>query len=164
MTEQEQIGRLQHLLHILELCAMQSSSLEFNSAAWLCARNYSDRVFQDLDSGSTSWSLIGPKMHPTNMMMSMSAHPKVIPFKEKAKVPGTPSLQDGTPGAVVCPKWCTCDVEDKCQWEVENPGKSCNRSHHCTFCLKKFKQSRKHKETDCRKKNESGGSNQDQPT
>ena len=164
MTEQEQIGRLQHLLHILELCAMQSSSLEFNSAAWLCARNYSDRVFQDLDSGSTSWSLIGPKMHPTNMMMSMSAHPKVIPFKEKAKVPGTPSLQDGTPGAVVCPKWSTCDVEDKCQWEVENPGKSCNRSHHCTFCLKKFKQSRKHKETDCRKKNESGGSNQDQPT
>ena len=164
MTEQEQIGRLQHLLHILELCAMQSSALDFNSAAWLCARNYSERVYQDLDSGATSWSQIGHKMHPTNMMMSMSAHPKVIPFKEKTKAVGATAQADGTPGAVVCPRWSTCDVEDKCQWEVDNPGKSCNWSHHCTFCFKKFKQSRKHKEADCRKKIESGGSNQDQPT
>jgi hypothetical protein len=57
MSEQEQNGRLQYLLHILELCAMQSTSTEFNSQAWLCAKNYSDRVYQDLDSGATSWSL-----------------------------------------------------------------------------------------------------------
>ena len=54
MTDQEENGRLQHLLHVLELCAMQFSSLDFNSQAWLCARNYSDRVYQDLDSGATS--------------------------------------------------------------------------------------------------------------
>jgi hypothetical protein len=97
MTEQEQTGRLQHLLHILELCAMQSSSLDFNSPPWLCARNYSDRVFQDLDSGATSWSQIGPKMHPTNMMQAMSTHPKVVPVvKEKTKVVGAGGQQDGT--------------------------------------------------------------------
>ena len=47
MTDQKENGRLHHLLNVLELCAMQSSSLDFNSQAWLCARNYSDRVYQD---------------------------------------------------------------------------------------------------------------------
>ena len=144
---------------------MQSSSTDFNSPAWLCARNYSDRVYQDLDSGATAWHQIGPKMHPTNMMQAMSTHPKVIPIKqERAKVPGGISTQqEGTPGQV-CPKWSTCEVEEKCQWEVDNPGRSCNRSHHCSFCFKKFKQTRKHKEADCRKKSELNGSNGDQPT
>ena len=163
MHEQEQIGRLQHLLHVMELCAMQSTSTDFNSQAWLCARNYSDRVFQDLDTGATNWSQIGFKMHPTNMMMSMSAHPKVAPEKVKVKAVGITNQQDSSPAAL-CPKWGTCDVEDKCQWEVDNPGRSCNRSHHCAFCLKKFKQTRKHKENDCRKKSEQVGSQDGQPT
>ena len=104
MPEQEQLGRLQHLLHMLELCAMQSSNSEFNSPAWHCARNYSDRIFQDLDSGSTHWSQIGPKMHPTNMMQAMALHPKVIPtFKaEKLKTAGA---QPEAPPGPVCPKW-----------------------------------------------------------
>ena len=160
MTEQEQVGRIQHLLHVMELCAMQSSSTDFNSQAWLCARNYSDRVFQDLDSGATTWSQIGFKMHPTNMMMSMSAHPKVAPEKVKVKTAGGTIQQDSSP-ATLCPKWGTCDVEDKCQWEVDNPRRSCNRSHHCAFCLKNFRQTRKHKENDCRKRLKHGG---DQPT
>ena len=92
--------------------------------------------------------------------MSMSAHPKVAPEKTKVKGAGGIIQQDSSPAAL-CPKWGSCEVEDKCQWEVDNPGKSCNRSHHCSFCLKKFKQTRKHKETDCRKKAEAGA---DQPT
>ena len=163
MSEQEQVGRLQHLLHVLELCAMQSSNSDFNSPAWLCARNYSDRVFQDLDSGATAWHQISHKMHPTNMMMAMSTHPKVQIKQEKVKPISLGSTQEGST-SIVCPKWSTCDVEDKCQWEVDNPGRICNRSHHCAFCMKKFKQTRKHKEADCRKKTELAGSNGDQPT
>ena len=163
MPEQEQIGRLQHLLHVLELCAMQSSSIDFNSAAWLCARNYSDRIFQDLDSGATSWAQIGPKLHPTNLMQAMSTHPKVIPLKKEPRLAGAGQQDTPTP-PTICPKWGSCTVEDKCQWEVDNPGRSCNRSHHCGFCLKKFKQTRKHKENECRKKSELDGANNDQPT
>ena len=148
MSEQEQNGRLQHLLHILELCAMQSTSTEFNSQAWLCAKNYSDRVYQDLDSGATSWSSIGPKMHPTNLMQSMSSFPKAaVPFKEKK----VPFKDDVTSSQPVCGKWSSCTTEDKCQYEVET-GRQCNRPHYCTFCMKTFNQARRHKETDCRKK------------
>ena len=146
MSEQEQNGRLQHLLHTLELCAMQSSSLDFNSQAWLCARNYSDRVYQDLDSGATSWSSIGPKMHPTNLMQSMSSFPKMT-YKEK-KIPGR---EDISPSQPVCAKWAACTTEDKCQYEVDT-GRQCNRPHHCTYCMKTFSQARRHKENDCRKK------------
>ena len=78
MPENEQIGRLQHLLHILELCAMQSSATDFNSPAWLCAKNYSERVYQDLDTGATSWSNIHPKMLPTNLMQAMASHLKKV--------------------------------------------------------------------------------------
>ena len=145
MSEQEQNGRLQHLLHILELCAMQSSSTDFNSQAWLCAKNYSDRVYQDLDSGATSWSSIGPKMHPTNLMQAMSSYPKAAaPFKKTIK-------DDAAPSQPVCSKWSSCTTEDKCQYEVET-GRMCNRPHYCTFCMKTFSQARRHKEGDCRKK------------
>ena len=147
MSEQEQNGRLQHLLHILELCAMQSSSTEFNSQAWLCAKNYSDRVYQDLDSGATTWSSIGPKMHPTNLMQAMSSYPRAaVPFKEKKTF-----KDDAAASQPVCGKWSSCTTEDKCQYEVET-GRQCNRPHYCTFCMKTFGQARRHKEVDCRKK------------
>ena len=165
MPEQEQIGRLQHLLHVLELCAMQSSPTDFNSSAWLCARNYSDRVYQDLDIGATSWSQIGTKMHPTNLMQAMSTHPKRVQEKPPPQLPkpGDATTTATTTGPV-CPKWSACEDKDKCTWEVENPGRSCNRPHFCTFCQKKSKQVRKHKDTDCRKKAEQTGTGSDQPT
>jgi len=170
IPEQEQIGRLQHLLHILELSAMQSSPTDFSSPAWLCARNYSDRVFQDLDSGSTSWSTIGPKMHPTNMMQAMSSHPKVTTPKVATVAARGLGLSGGGSAlsggdsmtGPLCSKWSSCEVENKCQYEVDNPGRTCNRPHYCTFCQKTFKQSRKHKEADCRKKASHSGT--DQPT
>ena len=163
MSEQEHVGRLQHLLHVLELCAMQSSSTDFNSPAWLCARNYSDRVFQDFDSGAASWASIGPKMHPTNMMQAMSAHPKTAP-KQQEKVKPVNASDAPPPPGPVCSKWSTCETEDKCQYEVENPGRTCNRPHYCTFCNRKFMQRRKHKESECRKKLEQGETGNSQPT
>ena len=163
MSEHELVGRLQHLLHVLELCAMQSASTDFNSSAWLCARNYSDRVFQDLDSGATSWASIGPKMHPTNMMQAMSAYPKVV-FKQSEKVKPVNSSDNLSGSGPVCTKWSTCETEGKCQYEVENPGRTCNRPHYCTFCSKRFQQNRKHKESECRKKLEQGETGSSQPT
>lgn len=161
MSEQEQIGRLQHLLHVLELCAMQSPPTDFNTPAWLCAKNYSERVYQDLDTGATTWSHIGPKMHPTNMMQAMATHPKKTLYDKPSQLPSKPS---DPATAQVCPKWSSCEVEDKCLWEVENPGRSCNRPHFCSFCHKKYKQIRKHKDSDCRKKAEQAVSGSDQPT
>ena len=107
---------------------------------------------------------IGPKMHPTNLMQAMSTHPKKVQEKPpQLPKPGDTPNPSTTTGPV-CPKWSGCEVEDKCTWEVENPGRACNRPHFCTFCQKKFKQVRKHKDADCRKKAEQTGTGSDQPT
>ena len=149
MSDQEQNGRIQHLMHMLELCAMQSSLSDFNSQAWLCAKNYSDRVFTDLDSGATTWQHIGPKMHPTNLMQAMSSFPKQVSKKETVVQP-----QQGSP----CAKWSTCTTEDKCQYEVDT-GRVCNRPHYCAYCMKTYNQMRRHKESECRKKESATNSN-----
>ena len=156
MSDQELNGRLQHLLHLLEMTATYSTNSDFSSYAWMRARNYSSRIFSDLDMGTVSWAGIGSKLDPTRMMQAIEAVPK--PFDQKKKEEKKP---DGPP----CPKWNTCDAKDKCSYEVENPGKSCNRPHFCSFCYKKFGYTNtKHKETTCKKKEAEAKGSEPQPT
>ena len=85
----------------------------------------------------------------------MSSFPK-IKEKKALKAETNPSQQP------LCSKWSTCTTEDKCQYEVDTD-RQCNRSHHCGFCMKNYNQARRHKETECRKKeaaNTSAGGNQ----
>ena len=83
MPESELIGRLQHLLHLLELTAMFSSNTDYSTFAWQRARNYNSRIFSDLDQGNLSWSNISPKLDPTSMMQAIEAVPK--PETQKVK-------------------------------------------------------------------------------
>ena len=148
MTDQQLNGRLQHLLHLLEMTAMFSTNDDFSTYAWQRARNYNSRVFSDLDMGTLSWTGIGPKLDPTNMMQAIEAVPK--PTKQE-KFERKKPTSEGPP----CSKWNSCDVKDKCTYEVENPGKSCNRPHICSFCYNKFGYTNtKHKDSTCKKKAE----------
>ena len=103
-------------------------------------------------------------------MQAMSSHPKVTTSKvatvaaRRLGLSGGGSALSGGDSMTgqLCSKWSSCEVEDKCQYEVDNPGRTCNRPHYCSFCQITFKQSRKHKEADCRKKASHTGT--DQPT
>ena len=162
MSDTEINGRLQHLLHLLELTAMFSTNSDYSSYAWHRARNYNARIFSDLDHGNTSWSSIGSKMDPTSMMQSIEAVPKG--FKKEREVIERRKGDDAPP----CPKWNTCEVQGKCSYEVENPGKTCNRPHICSFCFAKFGHTKtNHKESSCRKKEDGDSSSSgtgNQPT
>ena len=152
MTDAEVNGRLQHLLHLLELTAMFSSNTEYSSYAWHRARNYNSRIFSDLDHGSTTWSGISSKMNPTNLMQAIEAVPKEFKKKEDDK---KKKAEEGPP----CPKWNTCDVQGKCSYEADNPGRTCNRPHICSYCYNKFGYTRtNHKESACKKKEEADSS------
>ena len=160
MSDSELNGRLQHLLHLLELTAMFSTNADYSAYSWQRARNYNARIFSDLDHGNISWPNITNKMDPTSMMQAIEAVPKV--FKEK-KQEDRRKPDEGPP----CSRWNSCEVSGKCSYEVENPGKTCNRPHICSYCFSKFGHTKTaHKESACRKKEEtdsSGGSN-GQPT
>ena len=92
MSDNELNGRLQHLLHLLELTAMFSSNADYSAFSWHRARNYNARVFSDLDHGNISWPDITNKMDPTSMMQAIEAIPKA--FKEK-KIEERKKTDDG---------------------------------------------------------------------
>ena len=158
MSDTELNGRLQHLLHLLEMTAMFSTNSDFCNYAWMRARNYNSRLFSDLDMGTLSWSNIGPKLDPTSMMQAIEAVPKPASStktdqtkkEEKKKVEGPP-----------CPKWNTCEVKEKCSYDVENPTKSCYRPHICSFCYKQYGYT--NKEDTFKKKEAEASGNENQP-
>jgi hypothetical protein len=94
MSETEMNGRLQHLLHLLELTAMFSTNSDYSSYAWHRARNYNARIFSDLDHGNTSWSCISSKMDPISMMQAIEAVPKE--YKEYKKREQTEKKREQT--------------------------------------------------------------------
>ena len=152
MQESELVGRLQHCLHLLEFTAMFSVNSDFSSYAWQRARNYNSRIFSDLDLGNLTWSNISSKLDPTSMMQAIEAVPKPAAetkFKKK-------EVDDRKkPEEAPCPKWNSCEVAGKCQYEADNPTKKCPKPHICSFCYSKFGYTRtNHKESACRKKEE----------
>ena len=160
MTTPELVGRLQHFLHLMELTAMFSTNSDYSSFAWHRARNYNNRIFNDLDNGTLNWSSISSKMDPTSMMQSIEAVPKPDVRKKEdkdgRKEPDkqTWSADKSTPP---CPKWNSCDVVGKCTFEVENAGKTCYKPHNCSFCYTKYGHTKtKHKESSCMKKDGEG--------
>ena len=137
---------------------MFSNNSDYSSFAWHRARNYSSRIFNDLDNGHTTWASIGSKLDPTSMMQAIESVPREFKTRDQKK-----KEQDAS--TPPCPKWNTCDVSGKCSYEVDNPGKTCNRPHICSYCFSKFGHTKtNHKESACRKKDDgdssSGSANQ----
>ena len=161
MPESELLGRLQHLLHLLELTAMFSTNTEYSSYAWQRARNYNSRIFSDLDAGTLDWASINTKLDPTSMMQAIEAVPKPE-FKVKKKEEDVRTKPKDDPP---CPKWNNCDVTGKCQFEADNPSKKCSKPHICSYCFAKYGFTRtNHKEVSCRKKEEDTTGSGNQPT
>ena len=160
MPESELIGRLQHLLHLLELTAMFSSNSDYCHFSWMRARNYNTRIFADLDQGALSWNEVTSKLDPTSMMQAIEAIPKPEPTKKKEEFKEFKDFKknDSPP----CSKWNTCTESGKCQYEVENPGKKCGKPHICSYCYSKFGYTKtNHKEPACNhKKKEEADSTQ----
>ena len=155
MSEPELIGRLQHLLHLLELTAMFSSSSDYCHFSWLRARNYNTRIFADLDQGVLSWPSISSKLDPTSMMQAIEAIPRPDPKKKFEEV--KKKTDDGPP----CSKWNSCDESGKCQFEVDNPSKKCSKPHICSYCYATYGYTRtNHKESACNKKKDEAASRQ----
>ena len=51
-----------------------------------------------------------------------------------------------------CKTYNTCRTEDKCEYELAHPDKKCILKHECSWCKVNLKQSYKHQEWACKKK------------
>ena len=51
-----------------------------------------------------------------------------------------------------CKTYNSCKTEDKCEYELAHPDKKCILKHECSWCKVNLKQSYKHQEWACKKK------------
>ena len=136
--------RLQHLINTMQVAITNSNgSTDYNDYSWAIAREYSNRVFRDLEEGHKAWSTIGVGMQTDAYIFSKDS---VKPPQAKPKTgAGQPSKSKP-----LCRNFNTVSNEGRlCSWEVSNPGKRCYRLHNCSYCFETFNNAREHRDMEC---------------
>ena len=109
-----------------------------------------------VDLGRESWSefntLYRGSPHAAEMVAAEREHRTALTKQPKTEKPVNGGNKTEKTKKPLCPTWNDFDTEGKCKWESENPGQSCNRSHHCSYCEKKGNSKTYHQERFCKRK------------
>ena len=148
-------AKMQHFLNVLEITLQPSNPTEFEGHSWRVARLYAEKIQNKVDRGET-WikfdEKYGTDSQPSELMAAREEiGPKPAP--KKMKVKEEERKQEPQKGSRrLCMTWNTSTVEGKCDWEVQNEGKTCDRRHECTWCKDKGKRSLLHQRSFCRQR------------
>ena len=148
LSQSELISKLSHLKSVFEVCCINSQAQDFTGYGWTLARDYAKKVESKVDQRGLQWQDVSAGVQTDMLMMAQCDYPrpvKTVEVKEKKKAEIERSERP-------CTTYNTCTTESKCEYEVSNPGKSCQRKHECSYCRKHFKRSCEHQETKCIKK------------
>ena len=128
---------------------------DLSHGQWAALTTYQSKV----DSVRENWtdfdSLYRGSPHAAEMVAAEREHRAALakPAKPEKSVRsdrvGERSEKTKKP---LCSTWNDFDTEGKCKWESDNPGQTCNRSHHCSFCEKKGNSKTNHQERFCKRK------------
>ena len=161
VSPDELTSRVQNLVNIMQVVAINSNMTDFNDYAWQIGREYANRVNRDLEEGAKSWSHFNPNIAADSYVFAKD-HVQVVQSsntssgqsKDKAvKDPKPP--KEGR--LTSCKDYNTkANDGESCSWELqsENSGKRCNRLHCCSTCLKTGAQ-RTHRALNCQNKSKS---------
>ena len=146
MQEGVMLGKLRHLQNILEVCCLSSSSTDFTGYGWTLARDYAAKVDNEVEQKLTSWQDMQAGVRTATLVSSQMEHPRPPPPPREPRKVGGGEKKD------VCTTYNKCKTEGKCDYEVANPGKTCQRKHECSHCREKKKQSWRHQAWNCQNK------------
>ena len=147
-------AKLQHLLNVIHVTCLNASATDFKPVAWSVGRTYHNLIQSKVDSGREDWTdfdmLHRGSPHAAEMVAAEREHRAALMTKqEKVSVKNT-DKKDEKPS---CPTWNEFGEEGKCKYEADHPGEKCNRSHHCSYCKKKYPSNRTlHQARFCKKK------------
>jgi hypothetical protein len=152
-------AKLQHIMNVVHVTCLNASQSDFKPVAWSVGRTYHNLVQTKVDLGRESWSefnsLYRGSPHAAEMVaaerehrVALAKHPKL----EKAGTGDKPREKNDKSKKPLCSTWNDFETEGKCKWESENPGQTCNRSHHCSYCEKKGNSKTYHQERFCKRK------------
>ena len=147
LQEGELLGKLRHIKNYLEVCCLNSSSSDFMGYGWTIAKDYAFKVEEEVTNGLADWNDMTAAVRTNTLVLSQMDCPRQNTLK---------SNKQKEPEKMLCTTYNQCTVIGKCDYEVANPTKSCQRKHECSWCKQHFNQSNKHQERECRKKKENG--------
>ena len=150
------LGKLRHLKNSLEICCQNSSATEFSGYGWNLAKDYANKLTEEIDQGRSSWQDVQLEVKTSTLMSATMENPRPPPkASDPPKIVKAGGKQDEKKD--MCTTYNKCTQEYKCDYEVSNPGRTCFRKHECSWCRSKKNQSWKHQESRCKNKLASGG-------
>ena len=144
------LGKLRHLKNTLEVCCLNSSATDFTAYGWTLARDYANKVEDEVEQKLTSWQDMTPGVRTSTLVSASMEHPRPPPRADPKADPK--SLRPPTSKKEVCTTYNTCTTEGKCEYELLYPDKTCQRLHECSWCRAHKKQSWKHQARTCKNK------------
>ena len=159
IEQSELEAKLQHIMNVIHVTSLNASPTDFKPVSWSVGRTYHNLVQAKVDSGRECWeefnSLYRGSPHAAEMVAAEREHRTALTKVAKPERSGGTERAGERPDKSkkpLCSTWNDSESEGKCKWESENPGKTCNRSHHCTYCEKKGNSKTFHQERFCKKK------------
>ena len=156
LTEGDLLAKIRHIRNFLEICCLNSEPTDFKGYGWTIAKDYALKVESGVDQQLTSWGEMSGGVQTDQLVLAQMDFPRPLPFQKKAgsgRESEVKSTQSTTTAKERCKTYNTCRTEDKCEYEVSHPDKKCILKHECNWCKVHLKQSYKHQEWACKKKN-----------
>ena len=157
MDQETLEAKLQHIMNVIHVTCLNATASDFKPVAWLVGRTYHNLVQSKVDLGRECWAdfntLYRGSPHAAEMVAAEREHRAAFMKQPKQEKPerGADRNSDKIKKPL-CSSWNNFETEGKCKWESENPGQTCNRSHHCSYCEKKGNPKTFHQERFCKKK------------
>jgi hypothetical protein len=124
---------------------LTATEAELSSYGWTLARDYALKVNERVDQQLQSWGTVSHGIQTDILVSSQMEFPRPQKSKEDLRD------RDRKTDKPLCSTFNKCTTEGKCDWEVSNPGRVCQRRHECSYCRTK-NLLRKHQESRCASK------------
>ena len=142
ISHSEFISRLQHYLNVMEITCLSSTLNEFDHYGFRIAREYDNKVINDLEAGLKSWNTLDKNIDA----MAWTYAKEVVPRVKPAGQSNSGKINAGA-GQKMCTTWNSFRKEG-CHYEHTNPGEYCVFLHICSKCKAKGLHKR-HKAYEC---------------
>ena len=106
------------------------------------------KVEEEVEQRFVAWDTMDPGIRTHTLVLSQMEHPRAAVIRKKQTEFDDPK----TTRKDRCTTFNSCTTEMKCDYEVANPGRTCQKKHECSWCRNNLQQGYKHQEWKCLKK------------
>ena len=138
LSSSEFMARLHGLANVVEIVVTNSSTAEHQSNSWQIAREYSNRVFTDVEQGKKTWESMSSSLQTESYILAkdhleVSFRSSRFPVKPNDKADKRAEKKSMS---IACANYNSVQNEGNvCAWEISNAGMRCNRLHVCAHCF-----------------------------